>query len=230
MLVRPTTAVWLVTFVIFSAPVIGQEEAAQEAKIPKQPIDLFNGEDLAGWSFDSLDTEDISAIYTVEDGLLKVSGNPRGVLRTQANYRDYEIELQWRWPARPGNSGLLVHCSKPRERNIWPKSLEVQLQSGAAGDFWMIGEYIDVENREDRLRRGRNLPNMTDDSENPVGEWNTMVCQLRGDTIRVTVNGELVNVGWGLSTSSGAICLQSEGAAIEFRKLQIRPLPEQEPE
>lgn len=202
-----------------------EQDPAQAPTAPTEPIDLFNGEDLTGWTFDSLDTDDRVKVYTVEDGLIKVSGNPRAVLRTERSFRDYEIEVQWRWPDKPGNSGLLVHCSKPRERSIWPKSLEVQLQNGAAGDFWMIGEYVNVENRAERLRSGRNLPNLTDDSEKPVGEWNTMVCQLRGDTVRVLVNDELVNVGWDLSTSSGAICLQSEGAPIEFRKVQIRPLP-----
>jgi len=222
----------LFVFALLSAAsgACAQEQADAETPAPITPtetIDLFNGKDLSGWTFDSLDTEDMAQVYTVTDGLLKVSGNPRAVLRTEHSYRDYEIELQWRWPGQPGNSGLLVHCSKPRERNIWPKSLEVQLQSGAAGDFWMIGESVNVENREERLRSGRNLPNLTDDSELPPGEWNTMVCQLRGDKVHVTVNGELVNLGWDLTTTSGAICLQSEGAAIEFRKVQIRPLPEE---
>lgn len=230
MLCRP--GLLLTTLALALVPTLGYAQdqpapAPDEPITPTEAVELFNGQDLAGWTFDSLDTDNIAAIYTVDQGLIKVSGNPRGVLRTERSYRDYELELQWRWPANPGNSGLLVHCSKPRERNIWPKSLEVQLQNGAAGDFWMIGEYVNVENREQRLRSGRNLPNLTDDSEKPLGQWNTMVVQMRGDTVRVYVNGDLVNHGWELSATSGAICLQSEGAPIEFRKVQIRPLPQE---
>jgi hypothetical protein len=41
----------------------------------------------------------------------------------------------------------------------------------------------------------------------------------------VTVNGDLVNEATHCSVSKGAICLQSEGAPIEFRELVLTPLP-----
>jgi len=202
------------------------QDAPAEPISPDKPIDLFNGKDLTGWTYDILEEGvEPGAIYKVEEGIIKNAGSPRAVMRTEQSYRDYEIEVQWRWPDKGGNSGLLIHCSKPRERNIWPKSLEVQLQSGDAGDFWIIGETIKVKDAESRTTDRRTI-NYTDSSEKPLGEWNTAIVQVRGNTLKVYINGELVNEAWDCSASSGAICLQAEGTPVEYRKVQIRPLPE----
>lgn len=195
---------------------------------PTKPIDLFNGKDLEGWVYD-LGGQDTKPgdVFSVEDGVIKNTGRPSGVIRTQHNYKDYEIEVQWRWPGKGGNSGLLIHCSTPRNRSVWPKSLEVQLASKNAGDFWVIGETIKVKDPGKRTR-GRRTTNYTDGSEKDLGEWNTMLVQARGNAVKVFINGDLVNEAWDCSADSGAICLQAEGTPIEYRKVQIRPLPEQE--
>jgi hypothetical protein len=195
---------------------------------PEEPIDLFNGKDLSNWTFDFF-AEDVepSDIYRVEGGVIKNAGRPVAVMRTQQAYANYELEVQWRWPKKGGNSGVLIHCSSPRERNIWPKSLECQLASNNAGDFWVIGESIEVKD-PDKRTRGRRTANYTDDSEHKIGQWNTMIVQARGDTVKVFVNGTLVNEAWDCSASGGAICLQAEGTPIEYRKVQIRPLPKED--
>ncbi len=210
-------------------PMAAAEEHASDKPItPDKPIDLFNSEDLSGWVYD-LEGDDTKPgdVFTVVDGVLKNTGKPRGVIRTEHDYTDYEIEVQWRWPGKGGNSGLLIHCSTPRNRSIWPKSLEVQLANNNAGDFWVIGETIMVKDPEKRTK-GRRTPNTTDGSEHKLGQWNTMIVQARGDTVKVFVNGDLVNEAWDCSADSGAICLQAEGTPIEYRKVQIRPLPEQD--
>lgn len=210
-------------------PAAADDQQAEEPDpiSPDKPIDLFNGKDLSNWTYDiggkDKRPEDV---YRVEDGIIKNAGKPSGVMRTKQAYRDYEIEVQWRWPGKGGNSGLLIHCSKPRERSVWPKSLEVQLASQNAGDFWVIGESIRVKDPEQRTK-GRRTINYTDGSENELGEWNTMIVQARGDTVKVYINGDLVNEAWDCSANSGAICLQAEGTPIEYRKVQLRPLPEE---
>ncbi|MEZ5978776.1 MAG: DUF1080 domain-containing protein [Planctomycetota bacterium] len=73
----------------------------------------------------------------------------------------------------------------------------------------------------DKLRR---IVNLTDDSEKPPGEWNTMVIECVGDTITVWVNGDLVNQGTGCTATSGAIALQAEGARCEFRRIELTPI------
>lgn len=205
------------------------EHKAEQAKpiTPDKPIDLFNGKDLSNWTYDIGGKDKQPAdVYRVEDGIIKNSGRPSSVMRTKQTYRDYEIEVQWRWPGKGGNSGLLIHSSKPRERNVWPKSLEVQLQSKDAGDFWVIGESVRVKDADKRTK-GRRTINYTDGSEKELGEWNTMIVQVRGNTVKVYINGDLVNEAWDCSAESGAICLQAEGTPIEYRKVQLRPLPEE---
>jgi hypothetical protein len=101
----------------------------------------------------------------------------------------------------------------------------VQLGHENAGDFWIIGTTIDVENIEKRREDRRHL-NLTDDSEKPIGEWNEMEITCRGDEVIVKVNGELVNHATKVSQTRGAIALQSEGTPIEFREIKLTPLDE----
>jgi hypothetical protein len=99
----------------------------------------------------------------------------------------------------------------------------VQLGSGDAGDFWVIGTTLEIEKPEGRIEDRRHK-NLTDGSEKPLGEWNKMEITCHGDEITVKVNGDLVNHATKLSQSKGAIGLQSEGAPIEYRDIQLRPL------
>jgi hypothetical protein len=196
--------------------------------LANEPIALFNGKDLTGWTAVLAD-ENAKAedVWSVQDGVLHCKGQPVGYIRTEKDYSDYELSLQWRFPegSEGGNSGVLVHTSEPGAIGIWPKSIEVQLHRGDAGDFWVIGTDLNVENEDDR-KMGRRHLNLTDDSENPIGEWNTMVVVCKGDTITVTVNGDLVNEATDCSATGGAISLQSEGAPIEFREIVLTPLSE----
>ena len=190
---------------------------------------LFNGKDFEGWSFDVLDDSDPKSIWSVKDGTVLVSGKGKstGVMRTSKDYADYELEFEWCWPDKPGNSGLLLHCGEPRERNVWPHSLEVQLANGDAGDFITIGKSIDVPKEQhakfepgqwmERLRH-----NLTDDSEKKPGEWNKIRVLAEGGNITVHINGHLVNKGTNCSARKGAICLQSEGANVQFRNIRLR--------
>ena len=73
---------------------------------------------------------------------------------------------------------------------------------------------------------GRLDKNLTDGSEKPVGEWNRLEITCKSATIRVKVNGDLVNEATNCSVTRGAICLQSEGAPIEFRNIRIKPITE----
>ena len=190
-----------------------------------EPQKLFNGKDLEGWTFDGIDPKvKPTEVWSVADGNLVCKGKPPGVIRTRADYQNYELTVEWRWApgGKPGNSGLLVHASKPREMFVWPKSLEVQLGTGNAGDFWMIGETVTVTGT---TPAGRRLIKRQESTEKPAGEWNHMKVRCQGDKITVWVNGTLMNEGTGLSATKGAICLQSEGAEIHFRKVELTPIP-----
>ncbi len=203
-----------------------------------ETTDLFNGEDLTGWHADvpAADSNaELPASFVVEDGILVSQGTPQGHLITDAIYADYRLVVEWRWPGEPGNCGILVHSSTPRRLyGMFPQSIECQLYSGNAGDFWCIGEDIRVPDMVERRGaeeswgvdegQARRILNLTDGSEKPPGEWNEMVIECRGDRIDVWVNGDHVNDGYECTASSGQIAIQAEGAACEFRRVELTAL------
>lgn len=206
---------------------------------PSEPISLFNGRDLTGWTMDvpALDQNASGPKpFVVRNGLLVSLGTPGGHLITERSFSDYRLTVEYRFSKTPGNCGVLVHSSKLRRLyGMFPQSIEVQMQSGDAGDFWCIGEDIEVPKMESRRGpranwgvdgdRARRIPNLTDGSEKPVGQWNQMVIECRGRTVTVLVNGTLVNQGYNATASSGKIALQAEGSEVEFRKLELLALP-----
>jgi hypothetical protein len=189
-------------------------------------IPLFNGQNLDGWTFDLKEDVEPSTVWSVQDGVLVCIGKPAGVIRTKGAYGDYELTVEWRWPtgSNGGNSGVLLHASSPRQLDIWPKSIEAQLGAGDAGDFWTIGETIEVS-ADRKPPEDRRIVNLTDGSEKSFGEWNTMRIRCEGSSVSVWVNVDKVNEGTRCSATRGAVCLQSEGAEIHFRKVELLPLP-----
>ena len=218
----------------------GQTPIAAEPMSPKTVMRLFNGLDLAGWTADvpARDADPNGPpSFVVREGKLVSLGKPEGHLLTDGRYRDYRLEIEYRFAGKPGNCGVLIHASKPRALyKMFPQSIEVQMMSGNAGDFWVIQEDIKVEDMETRRPRrpgekwggaegdARRILNLTDNSEKPLGEWNRMVVEARGRSITVWVNGDLVNDGFDASVDQGRIALQAEGAEVEFRKVEIGPL------
>ena len=212
--------------------------ASTEADAKKKGKTLFNGKDLTGWHADVPEMDNNSVIaspFIVRNGLLVSMGKPGGHLITDKIYRNYRLEVEYRFAAKPGNCGVLVHASTPRALyKMFPKSIEVQLQHQSAGDFWCIGEDITTPDME--ARRGpkeewggtegkrRQIKNLTDGSEKPAGEWNIMDIECVGREIKVWVNGDLVNYGYNCTADRGQIALQAEGSEVEFRKLVLTPI------
>ncbi len=203
----------------------------------KLPISLFNGKDHTGWHIDvpALDNNPSGkSPFIIRDGKMVSLVDPQGHIITDKVYENYELTVEYRFAGKPGNCGVLVHASTPRILyKMFPKSIECQLMHENAGDFWCIGE--DVVTPDMEARRGkkedwgvtegkeRRVKNLTDNSEKPLGEWNTMKVRCEGNKITVWVNGDLVNEG--VSTASkGQIALQAEGSEVEFRKVELMGL------
>ena len=206
--------------------------------MPPEPKSLFDGTSLKGWHSDipAMDTSSTATSpFIVRDGMLVSLGKPEGHLISDSTFRNFRLEVQYRFVAAPGNCGVLVHVSTPRALySMFPKSIEVQMDHGNAGDFWCIAEDIQVPDME--KRRGpkkewgttegkkRRIINLNDGSEKPLGEWNTMIIECQDNSIRVWMNDNLVNEGFGCTSNKGHIALQAEGAEVEFRKLELTQL------
>ncbi len=229
-----------------------------------ETISLFNGKDLTGWTMDipdrdgmtpdqevelkdgiiTLDTRKVAwwkanpPAFIVRDGLLVSLGRPLGHLITEQEFSNYKLVVEYRFSKDPGNCGVLVHSSTPRRLyDMFPQSIEVQMMHGSAGDFWVIGEDIEVPNMEARRPRkddqvfgggpkdARRIIHL-ENPEKPLGEWNTMEITCKGDEVIVHVNGTLVNHGTKATATSGKIALQAEGAEVEFRKVDLTKLAE----
>ncbi len=143
--------------------------------------------------------------------VLICSGEPYGYLRSLKTYRNYELTLEWKYPADPnGNSGVLVHTSG--DDKIWPTAVQVQLHNPKAGSVFPSGE-AQTDNRLD----------ITDYSK-PVNQWNRCVITSQDGKIQVVINQKKAGEVTGCMPDAGSITLQSEGAEVHFRRIRLKSL------
>jgi hypothetical protein len=204
---------------------VRQDTPAPEAPTHRTPegwTALFNGRDLEGWRPFLPGGEDPSGTWSVVDGVLACTGRPIGYLRTEKTYRNFELSLEWRFDPEKGagNSGVLLRVQEPDK--VWPTSIEAQLHSGNAGDIWNIGEFP-MKAAKARTN-GRRTIKAHASSEKPLGEWNRYRIVLDGTELKLFVNDVLQNVATDCKTIPGFIALQSEGAHIEFRRIELREI------
>lgn len=183
---------------------------------------LFNGLDLTGWVpvVPELAGKDPGpgSVWSVKNGVLVCAGKPSGYVRTKEKFTSYVLRVEWRFdPAKgAGNSGVLLRVQEPDK--VWPKSIEAQLHSTHAGDFWCIDNFPMTT---DPVRtKGRNTKHKQM-NERSVGEWNEYEIVAAGGDVSLWVNGEEVNRASGCEAVAGYIALQSEGSEIQFRNIGI---------
>ena len=219
---------WIISLATLSSQLYAQNKSKS----------LFNGKDLQGWHVDVPDMDKdpkLKTPFIIRNGLLVSLGTPGGHLITNDNYENFKLTFEYRFAGKPGNCGALVFVSTSRALyEMFPKSIEVQMMNQNAGDFWCIQEDITVPDMEkrrgpkekwgvngDKLRR---IPNLTDGTEKPLGEWNTMHIECLKNSIKVWLNGALVNYGYNATAEKGQIALQAEGSEVEFRKIEVTPI------
>jgi hypothetical protein len=209
----------LLIFILMVTPYVTNAQS----KAPKSKgneIRLFNGKDLKNWVFHLKDPAiDPATVFTVQNGVIHIKGDPFGYMRTKESYSDYKLNVEWRYPGEASNSGVFIHGQKPD--TIWLKCIECQLKAGSAGDFVCMNG-SDMNERTDKTNRM--VKKLAASSEKPNGEWNTMEVVCKTNTIEVFVNGVLQNKGTNLNVSKGFICLQSEGKDVEFRNVFLTPI------
>ena len=189
------------------------------APAPSEPVALVKGADPAQFELVGLAPDSIAIV----DGEVRLAGKPLGYFATKREYRDYALTFEYRYD-RPqglksdadfrGNSGLLVHVSKPHK--VWPDCVQVQLAQFDPGAIFPIGN-AKVEAASD--------PVAQKSAVKPVGEWNRMQVTCRRGTITSHLNGVEVARGEKLEPDKGAIAWQSEGKPVRFREIRIKELP-----
>lgn len=210
-----------------------------------EPVSLFNGEDLTGfYTFlreQGVDN-DPDGVFQVVDGMIRVSGKEWGYFGTREDYRDFYLHTEFKWgeetheprKTEARDSGILIHTSGPDK--VFPRSIEFQIIEGGTGDIIVV-DGAALTRRGERRDRGRfdrfgkgpwkdeiDYRDPIHEVEKPRGEWNTLEMWADGDTVRLHVNGELVNEGTEASDTSGKIVFQSEGAELFFRRIELRPI------
>jgi hypothetical protein len=213
-----TLLVLLVTLILLSPSFVSGQNQTRKSK--SKTIQLFNGKNLKNWVFKLRDEAvDPATVFTVQNGVIHIKGDPFGYMRTKKIYSDYKLHVEWRWPAEATNSGVFVHAQQPDA--IWLKCIECQLKAGSAGDFVCMNG---ADMKEHTNKAVSSVKKMADSSEKPTGEWNSMDVVCEGNTITVYVNGVLQNKGTEVTVSEGHICLQSEGKDIEFKNVFLTTL------
>ncbi|MHC4298728.1 MAG: 3-keto-disaccharide hydrolase [Planctomycetota bacterium] len=220
-----TQALLIAAACLFSA------SCASESSRVAGPVSI--GDSFDAWEYYLADPEvEMQDVWTIADGVLICQGEPLGYLYTKKEYRDFVLKLQWRWPPekKPGKGGILLRMSG--ENKIWPKSLEAQINTGGAGDFWGLDGY-ELTGRAERMQtleheRFGKLTNLkkTNDLEKPAGQWNSYEVIAKGDTVTLLINGEQVNKATGCEFDAGRICLTSEGDEIHFKDIVVTEIPE----
>lgn len=197
----------------------------------KGAIDLFNGKDLSGWGHFLVDPAvAMQDVWSVKDGILICKGEPLGYLFTKATYTSFHAVVEWRWApgVEKGNSGILMRING--EPKGIPRSIEVQLQSGNAGEVFGL-QGMGVSGDPDRffemdheLAGHINGVHRIEAAENPVGEWNIAEVTVDGPNVTVSINGKKVNEATGCEIVAGPFGLQSEGGEIHFRRVTLAPI------
>lgn len=177
---------------------------------------LFNGKDLDGWTFSS---DELKDTWSVEDGVMVNSGKPAGYIRTKEDYANYVLMLRFRHVTK-GNSGVLLRAVG--EDKVWPRSVEAQGQYGHVGDIWNIGKF---PMRTDQERtKGRRTLKMHESNEKALGEWNQYEISFDGPDLEIKVNDLVQNTASECWETPGKICIQSEGAQMEYRNIVLIPI------
>ncbi len=181
---------------------------------------LFNGENLNGW----FNVNCAPSTWSVRDGTIICTGVPTGVLRTDRQYENFILELEWMHLKKGGNAGVFVWsgalpvCGQP-----FTKAVECQVMDGNHGDVFAIQGATFVPDRPHPRGWMRCLP--SESRNNPARQWNKYRIECRDGKVSLSVNGKEVAGGSKSKPRKGYIVLESEGSEVHFKNIRIKELP-----
>ncbi len=206
-------------------------------KPQKNSKQLFNGKNLEGWySFlkSNGKNNDPEKVFSIEGGVLHISGKEFGYICTEKEYSNFHLVVEFKWgvkkyPPRDADTtrrdnGILYHVPLYNKDLVWPKGIECQIQEGDVGDFWMVDSTTIMVDGIRTVPKDYCRYQKKKDAEKPNGEWNRVEVIARMGKITHIVNGVIVNECTDPSLNKGKIIIQSEGAEIYYRKIEIEKL------
>lgn len=212
-----------------------ESPAAETSSEIPQWVDLFNGRDLSGWA----NVNTAPDTWTVKGGLLVCRGKPTGVMRSEKQYENFLLHIEWQHQKPGGNSGVFVWSEGyvPDGRSL-PKGMEVQmleldwvnqhpLENGEPNHIGYIsGELFGAGGLTATPDNPRGSRSMSVELRcKGVGQWNVYDVVCVDGTVKLAINGKFVNSIRDSSVRKGYLCLESEGSEIHFRNIRILELP-----
>jgi hypothetical protein len=172
-----------------------------------------------------------------ENNVLVCTGNPIGVIRSEKEYENFILHIEWRHMEAGGNSGVFAWSNANPGENRLPDGVEVQMleldwvnqnirngekppEAYVHGELFGVGG-VEVVPDNPRGPRSKSVENRCKGR----GEWNTYDVVCVDGTIKLSENGKFVNGISKASQKKGYLCLESEGAEIQFRNIKIIKLP-----
>jgi hypothetical protein len=147
-----------IQFLAFTILIIAINEVKSFAQDYQQQnkahiIKLFNGQNLDGW-YTFLKNRgrdnDPNSVFTVQEGVIKISGKEWGCITTNNEFENYKITIEYKWgnhtyvprENKARDSGLLLHSiGKDGAYNgTWMYSIECNIIEGGTGDFVVVGD------------------------------------------------------------------------------------------
>lgn len=191
---------------------------------------LFNGRDLSGW----VNVNCAPETWSVKDDVIACTGVPTGALRTEKQYENFELELEWRHLKPGGNAGVFIWSSPIAARGVpFLRAIEVQvLDHGYNADgknkwYTTHGDVFPIHGSTmtpfGRHNGQRSFP--SEERSKPSPEWNHYRIVCNDGVLRLSVNGKEVSGGEDCIWRKGYIGLESEGSPTEFRNIRIKELP-----
>ena len=176
--------------------------------------------------------------WTIKNNELRSTGLPIGVMRSEKQYENFILHVEWKHMEAGGNSGVFVWSSAiPDEKSRLPDGVEVQMldlewvklntKDGVEPPIaYVHGELFGVGGVETAVDNPRGTRSKSIENRcKGKGEWNTYDVVCVDGVIKLSVNGKFVN---GISKSTqkkGYLCLEAEGAEIHFRNFTLIELP-----
>ncbi|MBT3385684.1 MAG: DUF1080 domain-containing protein [Prolixibacteraceae bacterium] len=196
-----------------------------------------DGKKVKGESIQWIQVNTEAETWKNNGDVLICSGLPIGVIRSEKKYENFLMHIEWRHMEAGGNSGTFVWSDAEPGENRLPNGVEVQMleldwvnintRDGKKPPIaYVHGEVFGVGGVElvadnPRGKRSKSVENRCKGK----GEWNTYDVVCVDGTIKLSVNGKFVNGISKSSKKSGFICLESEGAEIQFRNIRVIELP-----